>query len=182
MTSHRDSHTTTDVKPEIIPGILTGNGIPNDKYDVCDIAIRAQTENTTFSWKDDCTLMKHTLCWTYSTLQYFFNLYWVILGDALTSATVQPFFLKNCLQALLTCLQLFFFFKMVGIASKLPSILSFPRPRPKNNHPNQFLVKFWPIFCQALFSSSKIYGVRGFQRKSRAFFHKTHQKEIAKIT
>ena len=38
MTSHRDSHTTTDVKPEMIPGILTGNGIPHDKYDVRGIA------------------------------------------------------------------------------------------------------------------------------------------------
>ena len=32
MTSHRDSHTITDVKPEMIPGIQTGNGIPHDKY------------------------------------------------------------------------------------------------------------------------------------------------------
>ena len=38
MTSHRDSHTTTDVKPEMIPGILTGNGIPHAKYDVRGIA------------------------------------------------------------------------------------------------------------------------------------------------
>ena len=26
----------------------------------------AQTEKTTFSCKDDCTLTKHTWCWTYS--------------------------------------------------------------------------------------------------------------------
>ena len=38
MTSHRDSHTTTDVKPEMIPGVLTGNGIPHNKYDVRGIA------------------------------------------------------------------------------------------------------------------------------------------------
>ena len=38
MTSHRDSHTTSDVKPEMIPGLLTGNGIPHDKYDVRSIA------------------------------------------------------------------------------------------------------------------------------------------------
>ena len=38
MTSHRDSHTTTDVKTEMIPGIFTGNGIPYDKYDVRGIA------------------------------------------------------------------------------------------------------------------------------------------------
>ena len=34
MTSHRDSHTITDVKPEMIPGVQTGNGIPHDKYNI----------------------------------------------------------------------------------------------------------------------------------------------------
>ena len=34
MTTHRDSHTTTDVKPERISGLLTGNGIPHDKYNI----------------------------------------------------------------------------------------------------------------------------------------------------
>ena len=38
MTSHHDSHTTTDVKPEIIPGVQTGNGIPHDEYYVRSIA------------------------------------------------------------------------------------------------------------------------------------------------
>ena len=38
MTSHRDSHTTTDVKPEMIPSVYTGNWIPHDKYDVHGIA------------------------------------------------------------------------------------------------------------------------------------------------
>ena len=38
MTSPRDSHTTTDVKRERIPGVQTGNGIPTDKYDVLGIA------------------------------------------------------------------------------------------------------------------------------------------------
>ena len=37
MTSQRDSHTTTDVKPEIIPGVQTGNGIPHDKYNIRSI-------------------------------------------------------------------------------------------------------------------------------------------------
>ena len=31
MTSHHDIYTTTDVKPEMIPGIQTGDGIPHDK-------------------------------------------------------------------------------------------------------------------------------------------------------
>ena len=34
--------------------------------------MRAQTEKTTFSCKDDCTLTKHTRRWTYSALRYFF--------------------------------------------------------------------------------------------------------------
>ena len=38
MTSHRDSHTITDVKPEMIPGVQTGNGIPHDRCNICGIA------------------------------------------------------------------------------------------------------------------------------------------------
>ena len=34
MTSHHDIYITTDVKPEMIPGIKTGNRIPHDKYDI----------------------------------------------------------------------------------------------------------------------------------------------------
>ena len=38
MTSHRDKHAITDVKPKIIPGVQTGNGIPHDKYNIRGIA------------------------------------------------------------------------------------------------------------------------------------------------
>ena len=38
MTSPLSSHTTTDVKPEMLSGVQTGNGISHDKYDVCGIA------------------------------------------------------------------------------------------------------------------------------------------------
>ena len=38
MTSHRDSHSINDVKPEMIPGVQTGNGIPHDKYNIRGIA------------------------------------------------------------------------------------------------------------------------------------------------
>ena len=38
MTSHHDIYTTTDVKPEMIPGIQTGNGIPNDKCNLRGIS------------------------------------------------------------------------------------------------------------------------------------------------
>ena len=37
------------------------------------LSIRVQTEKTTFSCKDDCTLTKHTWRWTYSALLYFFS-------------------------------------------------------------------------------------------------------------
>ena len=38
MTSHLDSHTTTDVKPDVLSGVQTGNGIPHDRYDIRGIA------------------------------------------------------------------------------------------------------------------------------------------------
>ena len=38
MTSHLDRHTTTDVKPEMISGVQTGNGIQHDEYDIRGIA------------------------------------------------------------------------------------------------------------------------------------------------
>ena len=55
MTSHRDSHTITDFKPEMIPGVQTGNGIPHDEYNIAALPMYAQTEKMTFSGKDDCT-------------------------------------------------------------------------------------------------------------------------------
>ena len=33
-----DSHTTTDVKQDMLPGGKTGNGIPHDKFNICGIA------------------------------------------------------------------------------------------------------------------------------------------------
>ena len=35
MTSHLDSHTTTDVKPDMLSGVQTENGIPHDRYYIC---------------------------------------------------------------------------------------------------------------------------------------------------
>ena len=32
MTSHLDSHTTTDVKPDMLSGVQTRNGIAHDRY------------------------------------------------------------------------------------------------------------------------------------------------------
>ena len=39
------------------------------------LPMHAKTEKTIFSYKDDCTLTKHTQCWTYNCLWYFFYLY-----------------------------------------------------------------------------------------------------------
>ena len=34
MTSHLNSHGTTDIKPEMLSGVQTGNGTPHDKYNI----------------------------------------------------------------------------------------------------------------------------------------------------
>ena len=92
MTSHLDSHKTTDIKPEMLSGVQTGNEIPHDDYNIRGIAHRcSQTEKTTFHAKtpsaelyiyigvgsrdlfiDEAT--KHTRRWTYFALRYFFLL------------------------------------------------------------------------------------------------------------
>ena len=38
MTSPLDSHGTTDIKPEMLSGVQTGNGTLHDKYDIRGIA------------------------------------------------------------------------------------------------------------------------------------------------
>ena len=52
MNSYLDIHTTTDVKPEMLSGVQTGNGIPHDMI-YAALPVGAQTEKTTFSYKDD---------------------------------------------------------------------------------------------------------------------------------
>ena len=42
MTSHLNSHRTTDIKPEMLSGVQNGNGTPHDKYNIRGIA-HAQT-------------------------------------------------------------------------------------------------------------------------------------------
>ena len=91
MTSHLFGHTTTDVKP----GICYQVSKPEMEFHMIDIiyvalSIGAQTEKTTFSCKDDCTMTRHTRCWTYSArdveiplchilpLQSFFSVVWTL--------------------------------------------------------------------------------------------------------
>ena len=38
MTFHLNSHKTTDIKPEMLSGVQTGNGTPHGKYDIRGIA------------------------------------------------------------------------------------------------------------------------------------------------
>ena len=38
MTSHLDSPTTTNVKPDMLSGVQTGNRIPHVGYNICGIA------------------------------------------------------------------------------------------------------------------------------------------------
>ena len=37
MISHLNSHRTTDIKPEMLSGVQTGNGTPHDKYNILSI-------------------------------------------------------------------------------------------------------------------------------------------------
>ena len=53
LKNYRDSHITTDVNPEIIPGLQTGNIISHENIIYAALPMRAQTENTKFSCKDD---------------------------------------------------------------------------------------------------------------------------------
>ena len=87
MTSPLDSHGTTDIKPEMLSGIQTGNGTPHDKYNIRGIAhVRKNRKDDIFmqrrllqsftyilEWRPGtCTLTRHTRRWTYSALRHFF--------------------------------------------------------------------------------------------------------------
>ena len=52
MTSHLDSHKTTDIKPEMLSGVQTGNGTTYGKYDIRGIA-HARTNR-----KDDILMQR----------------------------------------------------------------------------------------------------------------------------
>ena len=81
MTSHLNSHGTTDIKPDMLSGVQTRNGTPHDKYDVRGIAHattnrkdnifmqRRLVQNFTLilEWgQGTCSLTKHTRRCTYS--------------------------------------------------------------------------------------------------------------------
>ena len=63
MTSHRDSHGTTDIKPEMLSGVQTGNGTPYDKYNIHSIA-------------PACTNRKDDIFMQRQLVQNFTYIYW----------------------------------------------------------------------------------------------------------
>ena len=81
MTSHLNSHRTTDIKPEMLSGVQSGDGTPHNIYNIHGIAHagtnrkddifmqRRLVQNFTFilEWtQGTCLLTKHTLHWAYS--------------------------------------------------------------------------------------------------------------------
>ena len=49
MTSHLEGHTATDVKPDMLSGVQTGNGIPHDGYNIRGIAhVRTNSKDDIF--------------------------------------------------------------------------------------------------------------------------------------
>ena len=87
MTSHLNSHGTTDIKPEMLSGVQNGNGTPHDKDDIRGIAHactirkddnfmqRRLVQNFTYKMErgqGTCALTKRTWRWTYSALRHFF--------------------------------------------------------------------------------------------------------------
>ena len=88
MTSHLDSHRTTDIKADMLLGVQTGNGTPHDKYDICGIApVRTNRKDDIFmqrrlvqdftyilEWgQGTSSLTKHTWRLTYSALRHIFK-------------------------------------------------------------------------------------------------------------
>ena len=84
MTSHLNSHGTTDIKPKMLSGVE--NGTPHDKYDIRGIA-HAYTNR-----KDDIFMQRRLyIDKAHMALDifHFFYMYAVSLGDALTTAAVR---------------------------------------------------------------------------------------------
>ena len=108
MTSYLDSQRTTDIKPEMLSGVQTGNGTPHDKYDIRGIAHartnrkddifmqRRLVQNFTFMLElgqETCSLTKHTWRWIYSALWYFFPACCLVRFAAFFFKTYRPTYL-----------------------------------------------------------------------------------------
>ena len=71
MASHHDSHTTTDVKPELIPGVQTGNGIPHDKHNT---HTRSNRKDNIFMQRQLYIDEAHTALDIFRLVVFFFSL------------------------------------------------------------------------------------------------------------
>ena len=55
MTSHLGSHITSDVKPEMLSAVQTGNRIPHDEYNVRGIAhVQAYIKDNNNQFSQGC--------------------------------------------------------------------------------------------------------------------------------
>ena len=69
------------------------------------LPMRAQTEKTAFSCKDDCTLTKHTRRWPHSALRYFFfRAFWSLNATSLYKALSVCMLCIASVQSLWACL------------------------------------------------------------------------------
>ena len=69
MTSHLDSHKTTDIKPEMLSSVQTGNGTPHDKYNIRGIAhVRTNRKDDIFMQRRLVQSFTFILEWGQETL------------------------------------------------------------------------------------------------------------------
>ena len=124
MTFHLNSHRTTDIKPEMLSGVQTGNGTPHDKYDMRVIAhARTNRKDDIFmqrqlvqsftyilEWgQGTCTLTKRTRRWTYFALRHFWKLLFTFLHviskhtyqqivDSIKGSIMVPLLVSRCVR------------------------------------------------------------------------------------
>ena len=68
MTSHLDSHTTTDNKLDILSDVKTGNGISHDTYNVRGIAhVRTNRKDVIFMQRRPEQIFTYILEWGQGT-------------------------------------------------------------------------------------------------------------------
>ena len=72
MTSHLNSHRTTDIKPEMLSGVQTGNGTPHDKYNIRGIA-HARTNRKDDIFMQRRLVLKFTYIYGYGARYLFID-------------------------------------------------------------------------------------------------------------
>ena len=74
-----DIHTTTDVKPEMIAGINTRNGIPHNEYDIRSIAnVRTNRKDDIFMQRQLYIDEAHTAQDTFRFAVIFLLIFWYL--------------------------------------------------------------------------------------------------------